>query len=236
MIDTDRADAADWQAYSGHRIDELEANWRANGPRATEPELRALFSALERIAPPGAELAPLGLAVFAAIRDAERDARAAGERRVRAYEDLERLQETLREARDIARKADLPGIAALLDYREEGRAATKLRTAHDWLGGWYFGNMGVAMARKALRDQGNTPKPVRRLAERLATLFEEVAGKPPKVTRRTDGTPDSGKFVELLAAAADLAGIRAQPSEVGNAARKTVEAINSKRKQTELRD
>jgi hypothetical protein len=155
------ADVASWQAYGGHRLDQLEARWRATGPNAAEPELRLLFTALDRIAPKGADFAALGRQVFAAIRDAERDARAAGELRRRARTELAELADLMkafdrlpdildREAGDD-REASVGLIrtSMLLDYRGAAEVAKGLEAAADWLRGANAAKRAINAAREA---------------------------------------------------------------------------------------
>ncbi|MBL8573003.1 MAG: hypothetical protein JNM13_04940 [Hyphomicrobiaceae bacterium] len=232
MTQADEDGSADaWRAYDGHQLDELEARWRANGPTAPEPALQALAAALAAIVP-AAQPVPLGRRVFTAIREAERDERAAGELRERAREELASVLAAIDRLRAVASDADgigLSRIAALLDHRGETEAAQGLDDTMRWLRSAGAATLNIEAARNALNAQGGKATPVRRLADRLVPLFAEIAGRPAAVTRNSVTGETSGRFVELVAAAVALSGIRAQPSEIGNAARGAVQAIRSAR-------
>lgn len=232
MTQADEDGSADaWRAYSGHRLDALEARWRANGPTASDPELQALAAALVAIVP-AAEPVPIGRLVFAAIRDARRDDVAASELRERAREELARILAAMDRLRAVASDADgmgLSRITALLGHRGETEAAQGLDDTMRWLRSAGAATLNIEAARNALNAQGGKATPVRRLADRLARLFGEIAGRPAAVTRNPVTGETSGRFVELVVAAVAVAGIRAQPSEIGNAARGAVQAIRSAR-------
>lgn len=230
MMDTDLADAADLQAYDAHRLDELEANWRANGPFAEQPELSALGAALAKVTPPGADLVPIGRKVFAAIRDARKDEIAAGALRKRAREELAAITKAVDALRRVVADPGalgLPRIAALMGHR--GLAVHGIDNATEWFLGAAAVAVDLSAARDALASQGNAATPLRRLAERLAPLFEAISGRRATVTQNPLDGAVFGPFVDLVDAASSVAGIRAQAAQVGNAAKLAAETINLKR-------
>lgn len=221
--------AADWRSYACHRLDEIQANVRANGRYAQIPEVRDFAAMMARVAPE----APVEVTIFAVIdaaRAAARDAIADGEMRMRARAEIAELAKAIEALRaGMERQSEFglgqPAIAALAQHL--GVEPALARPVSPLWEITFTELRRLEKLREALASPGMSPTPLRRLANRIAPIFQSVTGRRPTVTRSGAEAPASGRWVDFLAASAALAGIPAQPSEVGNAARGVVQAIKS---------